>query len=95
MPATTRSQSTVPTQVVFKEPPPATRPGRKSKWIDLLDQLRANPGDFGIIDEDAVRTSLVTQINKGRIGGVNEGEFEATSRSNSDGTYTIYARYLG
>lgn len=85
----------------WEEPPVAARPNRRSKWLPLLDELREHPGEFAVLTEDAPSAQLVTLINKGRLGDIHEGEFEATSRSNGDadedskGTFTIYARYLG
>lgn len=90
-----RAKSTPVTKLVFKDPPPRNRPGRKSQWAPVLDQLRARPGEYAIIDDDATRPALVTQINKGKIAGIVEGEFEATSHSNEDGTFTVYARFVG
>jgi hypothetical protein len=93
--AQTRAKSTPVTKLVFQDPPPRTRPGRKSQWTPILDQLRDRPGEYALIDDDAKRPALVTQINKGKIAGAEEGEFEATSHVNEDGSFSIYARFVG
>lgn len=91
----TRRTATASGILRWEEPPSAARPNRRSKWLPLLDDLRENPGVSGVLTEDAPSAQLVTLINKARIIGIEEGEFHATSRANGDGTYTVYAKYVG
>ena len=84
----------------FAEPPPARRgSGRRSKWLPILEALRDHPDRSILLAEDQGNATLVNQINKGKLNGIEVGEFVATSRRqvNGDGkvTFDIYCKYVG
>lgn len=83
--------------VEWKDPPPGeTSPG---KWDDDANELRANPGQWAIVrtaNERKTLDTLGTTIRKGRATSwLPAKSFEAVVRSNGDGTYAVYARYIG
>lgn len=93
-----RDQATI---VRWEDPPgprrETSRRGPRSRYAELAEQLRGNPGRWAVILETPQRgqSALATQI---RMGGLTCftpcGDFDArTIRAN--GITTIYARYVG
>lgn len=82
--------------IVWEEPPPRVRKGGKpATWNPVLDALRAHPGEWARIAENASKW-FSGSLQQGRVGNARKGEFEATFRcTNDDGTGCAYARYVG
>lgn len=58
-------------------------------------ELRAHPGNWGIVREDAPSRYMAKHIRRGMLAAFRpEGAFDAVARKNDDGTYRIYAMAL-
>ncbi len=58
-------------------------------WAAMAEELRANPGVWGVVAEDTY-ANVAVRIRKGSMG------FEATHRRGSGGARgTVYARFVG
>ena len=77
-------------------------PGRKISWKSEADELRANPGCWGVLLDlkyseknrrkvSNLQQSVARGINKAFAPG---GSFEAVSH-NTDGHSKLYVRYVG
>lgn len=68
---------------------------RSGRWVRVTQELRARPGQWAKVDTGVTNTAFATMLKQGRLGNAEPGEFEATCRRNDDGTYDVYARYVG
>lgn len=81
--------------VTWAEPPKR----KKSKWEDEAEELKAHPGEWGIMasfppDKDPNARSLSQAMRWGRVAAFRpQGDFESTSAKQPDGTVIVYARY--
>ena len=83
---------------IVREDPPAVGPGRKANkhWSEVADQLADDLGNWYRIAEGQKHYQLITRINKGQNTAFRPaGAFEAVGRKTDDGTYSIWARYIG
>lgn len=68
----------------------------KYDWPTITKELRENPGKWAVIDGEGVRGNPASaqavgrMIRKGGLSGIQEGEFDATTRG-----AVLYARYIG
>jgi hypothetical protein len=67
---------------------------RAGKWQAITSELRSRPGEWARVDTVS-NTAFATMLKQGKLGDAEPGEFEATCRRNDDGSYDIYARYVG
>lgn len=88
----------------WEDPPPSTkgngRPG-SSKWAPVFKMLANRPGEWAVIAEGLKKagnhftrqssTSYVALVR----AGVDPDAYEVQSRMQPDGTYTVYARFVG
>lgn len=77
--------------ITWEEPPASARGGqtaREGKWSKVVEQLKANPGEWACVEPASKNTSLPHYLHK-RYG------LEASSRGNGDGTFKVYARWTG
>lgn len=82
-------------ELIFEEPPGA-RGGRagSSAIGQWLTSLREHPGQWVKFPAPQKSSASSGNIGRGRYGAA-PGEFEASSRSAGDGTFWLYARYVG
>lgn len=81
--------------VKFVDSVPPARTNKASKHAENAKALREKPGMWAIVAEGAA-TGMSSAINSGSYAAYRpKGEFEATARSEGDGKYTVYARYIG
>jgi hypothetical protein len=85
--------------VRWEVPPPAKSRGSSepsSGYAGIAAELRANPGRWAVVKEQASRYSgLATHIRMGQmICFTPSGDFEATTRRLGERT-VVYARYVG
>jgi hypothetical protein len=76
---------------------PPKRAVQSGKYEAIAKALKANPGEWAIVSDNAP-ASYAVSIKKGLlIGFVPAGSFEATTRKNSNRNkrVTVYARYIG
>lgn len=84
----------------WQDPPPARQSQiGKPKGIiahELIAiQLKRRPGEWAVVQEVFVISSLASQINVGKYAPYRPaGSFEATTRI-EDGKHVVYARYVG
>lgn len=85
------------TKIKWEEPPLANNTNKKrTRWSDVAEQLRAKPGSWALVSEAVKYSVTTTYINKGRITAFEPaGAYEATSRKRPDGSFDVYARYVG
>lgn len=55
----------------------------------FVGEIKKQPGEWAVYRRDATEASVASQAR------ARYPEAEWTSRSNKDGTYTIYARWVG
>lgn len=84
-------------------PPPARgkggRAGGRSRYTAIADELRARPGEWGVVEEKElpprVNSGLATRICMGHMRCFGPpGDFQAVVRR-KDGISRVFARYLG
>lgn len=80
------------TEVWSKDPPPVqTRVGRAGKydWTGIVEQLKAKPGEWLLIDDAAAR-GLPSAITRRKMTALQdpEWEFHVTTRNNNRETKT-------
>lgn len=89
--------------ITWKNPPmmnarsPKKRPGPDTKYEDVANKLRENPGRWAMFTE-AATTGLAHRIKFGVLRGFEpSGSFEATVRdvNPSNQEATIYVRFVG
>ena len=74
--------------VTFQDPPASSRRGRQSKWVVVVDQLKANPGQWALLVPSTKNASTAAYL-KQQYG------LDATIRKvDDDGNVAIYARYM-
>lgn len=87
----------------WEEPPPRRAAGGypqgrgKSRWSGVADELRARPGEWGLIAETSAdeNTGLATQIRMGQMVCFSPaGDFDAECRR-QDGVRRVWAMYVG
>jgi hypothetical protein len=82
---------------LVKEVPPNIARGRtaESKYSDIADDLKADPGEWYRIGENLKTGTLATGINNGKLVAfrTDEGRFEARSRT-VNGSVSVWARYV-
>lgn len=70
--------------------------GKKDAWKGPAEELKMNPGRWALLAENEGNPGLAIYIRQGKSSYWRPaGSFEARSRSNGDGTYRIYGRYVG
>lgn len=98
MPAPTTPEhvqgSNSPVEGVWETPPSARRP--RTDWNPTAEELRGNPGEWQRIQENSKSAGLTFHIKTGRLTAFRpRGEFQSRSVKNKDGSYNIYARFVG
>jgi hypothetical protein len=82
---------------LVKEVPPNIARGRtaESKYSDIAEKLKADPGEWYRIGENLKTGTLATGINNGKLVAfrTDEGRFEARSRT-VNGSVSVWARYV-
>lgn len=82
----------------WEDPPPFTtsqRSNDRRPWAIVAAELKAKPGELGVVYEDNPNPKLAQRIEQGLSPWFRPaGSFEATQRSR-DGQVTIYARFIG
>lgn len=82
--------------IVWEEPSGgrAGRPNRKD-WSAIAEALRANPGNWAVIDTD-ISSSSASNYRSGSNRSFPKGDFEFTIRGARNGrAEKLYARYVG
>lgn len=82
------------TDIKWEEPAFDGRRRVKYDWDRILGELRANPGRWALVAEDAP-VSMSTNIKKGTYANSVRGEFEAVVRESNNFRGKVYARYVG
>jgi hypothetical protein len=86
------------TAIVRWEEPPRGQERFPSKYQDLADTLRANPGMWAVALEEITRSIANGLCSRSR-NGVNpfgpKGSFEMTVVGPESGLVKLYARYVG
>ncbi|MHA4776033.1 hypothetical protein L1085_016175 [Streptomyces sp. MSC1_001] len=86
------------TNINFEPLPDDRRGANKRRHTETAAQLRERPGEWAHIFSMGSVTSATSRaydIQNGRIAAYRPpGAFEARSRT-ADGTYRVYARYIG
>lgn len=82
------------TDIKWEEPEFDGRRDKKYDWVAIFAELRANPGRWALVSDDAP-VSMTTNIKRGRYVGGADGEFEAVTRESKNYRGKIYARYVG
>jgi hypothetical protein len=60
------------------------------------DEMKAHPGEWCVAVLRASYYNVASNIKLGRAAGFGPaGAFESTARSNGDGTWKVYAKYVG
>lgn len=84
--------------LIQEDPPTSVRgpqPHVEARWSVRLRPARRQPGVWFRLPGEWAR-STATHIKQGFFSGVEEGEYETTSRpSESPGRRTVYVRYVG
>lgn len=87
-------------EVVFMDLP-ASRAGSGTAGATAarVAPLRERPGEWarirgGYTNPTAAR-AYAAIVRKGRQLGIDEGEFETATRKNDEGTWDVFARYVG
>lgn len=81
-------------ELTWTDPPPPPMTGKsnlghkRSKYWDILAALEAKPGQWAVVDPSSKASTHAMYALCRR----HELPFEFATRSNPDGTYTIYAR---
>lgn len=85
-------------RIRWEEPPSRTRVGAPTQHRDVANQLKANPGNWGIVavyDKASTAGSIAAQIRAGSVNAYQPaGAFEAHART-VEGERRVYARYVG
>lgn len=78
------------------EEPPASKGGRSEspRNREIAEALRSRPGEWALVGENERNDGLAVRIRSGKAKSFAQGTWEAKSRSNSDGTVNIYARFV-
>lgn len=74
--------------MAWEEPPPV-RHTRRYRWDDVKSELRSKPGVWAKIAVVESKNEATTIYGSFRYHG-----FESCQRSQGDGTFAVYARYL-
>lgn len=84
--------------VIRWEAPPPVRLGRQPSALDheaIAAELRATPGEWGLIAVGAVHSGITSAIETGRISPYRPaGSFQATRRQVGD-EQRVYCRFVG
>lgn len=80
---------------IRKSGPPPRPDGRKSAWADRLREAAADPGEWFAIDLASANSATAVGCRvRDEIAPRYGYSVEATSRTNQDGTGTLYFRVL-
>lgn len=83
----------------WEDPPPFTTAQRttdRTAWAVIAQELKAKPGEWGVVHEGRSDPSMPRRIRLGTSPWFRPaGEFEATQRTLADGLVVTYARYVG
>lgn len=88
----------------WENPPPSRMArskggSRESMWDDVAEWLRAEPGRWALVRENVSKANATSANVMIYSGGATcfrpRGSFEAAMRTNVDGTYNLFARYVG
>ncbi len=86
---------TTPDAQVTWEAPKNVRRARRD-WEPTATSLKERKGEWAKLDGDTTSPGLAYHIKKGQLKDFRPaGAFEARSTKNEDGTYDIFARYVG
>lgn len=88
----------------FVEPPPLKHKRNSQKWIDIVDTLKQNPGEYGRLSDQAIGIS--THIKNGRYPAFypkDTGDketyiaqhWEITTRSAGKNRVDLFIKWLG
>lgn len=84
--------------VIRWEPPPdlgaPTTPGARRAWALVAAELRARPGEYGVVEIGPYSVTVCKRINKGHSWFAPEGAFKAIICV-VDHVQHVYAVYLG
>lgn len=88
------SDSVQPSPAVWETPPSARRP--RTDWQPTSEELQAHPGQWQRIRENSKSAGLTSHIKTGQLTAFRpKGHFQSRSTKNPDGSYNIYARFVG
>lgn len=74
--------------------PPARRGGPSGRHTDFAAELRKFPNRWALADESVTNSSAANTVHRFKRGMYGPG-FEACSRTNPDGTASVYVRFVG
>lgn len=74
--------------IEWAEPPP--RRNSLDKYVALREALRARPGEWAVLKRDAAQSYSTQIIQRPAWAG-----FETTARTQENGRFTVYVRYVG
>jgi hypothetical protein len=80
----------------WEDPPPPNWSAPRTRprpWALIAAQLKARPGEWGVIDEGGQPT-MQSRIRRGESWFAPRGAFEAAVRD-VNGVVTLWARYVG
>ena len=83
--------------IIREDPPGFASGGRPAsiRYIEIAEKLKADSGNWYKIAEGLKYPEMSDRIKRGHITAfIPKGAFQATARR-VNGTYTIYARYVG
>jgi hypothetical protein len=84
------------TEVTWEDPPPARSRKSVRDWHAVAATLRTRPSEWALVVEKSRQNSTAHFITHGRIAAFRpEGMFQGRSAKNDDGTFRIFARYVG
>lgn len=74
--------------VIFQDPPASGRRGRQSKWVTVVDQLKASPNQWALLIPSTKSAQTATYLRQ-------QYGLDATIRKvDEEGNVAIYARYV-
>jgi hypothetical protein len=89
----------------FVTPPKEIRGERSKRWVEIVDTLRANANEWGLVGNYS--PGIATHIRRGNYsaflpddlsidpGVYMDQHWENTTRKNGDGRQDVYVRWLG
>lgn len=88
----------------FVEPPPLKKRGNSQHWMNVVNELKANPGKWGLVGNYSVGVS--THIKNGRYpsfyppgtddpAAYVQAHWEVTTRSTGGSRVDVYVRWVG
>ena len=84
------------TELTWEDPPLSRRGAPSTDWHAIAATLRTRPNEWALIVQKSRYSSSSSFIASGRINAFRPGgTFQGRSAKNDDGTFRIYARYVG